>query len=223
MAREHIDRKTLREDAFRDAMFDLVDVAHRHRKTIAAALAGMVAIALTIGAYFLYVRYRAEQLAERFYAAESVLTDAKTDDPVHNVEARKAFQTIADDFPRARQGAVAQLLVARLAWDLQDPTAAEAALKSVLAHKGADAGIQAMANLGLAQVMEQRGSLAEAETYFKALPDQTLQDLKAVGLGRLELARHNPAEARKLYEQAAKRYPPNGLTEWAKTVLSYLP
>ncbi|MBI4084087.1 MAG: tetratricopeptide repeat protein [Candidatus Lambdaproteobacteria bacterium] len=223
MAREHIDRKTLKEDAFRDVMFDLADVAYRHRKTIAALVAGLVVIALTIGGYFLYVRYRAEKLAERFYAAESVLTDAKGDGTVDNVEARKAFQAIADDFPRARLGAVAQLFVARLAWELQDPTAAEAALKSALAHKGGDAGLRAMANLGLAHVMEQRGSLAEAETYYKALPDPTFQDLKAVGLGRLALARHNPAEARKLYEEVAKRYPPNGLTEWAKTVLSYLP
>ena len=223
MAQAHIDRKALKEDAFQDTVFDLVDWAHRHRRVIIAAVSAVVGAVVLGFALYAYSQYSTRRQAEEFYAAEHALSADNVTDAQRRANARQAFSAFVREYPGSALSPVAQMFLARLAWQDGDPAGAESAFRAVLEHGKTEPIARDLATIGLAKLLENQGRMVESQQMLTGLSGDRLEELRQLTLGRIALARNKPDEARKHYEAVAKKYPPTQFSDWAQQVLSHLP
>ncbi len=214
MARYSMDRKALREDAYRDTMFRVVDWAYRQRKWLIGS--GVAVVVVVVGGYGYYYQRQAALQAESaaFYAVEQRAAAATG-------EARAAYEDFLAQYPDSRLAAVAWMNLARIAWKQDDAPAARAAYEAVLAHGSAPAALRDLAHIGLAKLAESAGDYAASAGHYAAVSDQPYASLKAFNLGQLAAARDDAAEARRQFEKVAQEQGEAPLAEWARQHLDY--
>ena len=102
MARDHIDIKELKRDAFREKVFQLAEKVYRHRYWATAAAASVVVVVALIFAYFGYQNYQAKAQSESFYAVERVLNDTTIEQKERDVRAKAALKEFLRASPESQ-------------------------------------------------------------------------------------------------------------------------
>lgn len=222
MAR-NIDRKALKEDAFQDTMFWMIDWVHQRRKWfIGGGVTLLVVVAAGVGTY----QYRQSQLREqtaRFYQAERAARQPELSDAEAVQKARDGYEKFIADYPDSHLTPVAWMHVARLAWRQDDAEGARSAYEAVLGHSATTAAQRDLAHVGLAKLAESQGNLDVSAEQYGAVTDAHYEELKALSLGRIASARNQAEEARRYFEEAARAAPGSMLGEWARQNLDYHP
>lgn len=223
MAKDSIDRKTLKEDAFRDTMFELIHWGYRRRYMLIAAAVILVGLGASALGYQIYTerKIKAETLA--FYHAEKNLEQLDREKPESRKEIREGFEGFLNKFPESSLSPVALMYLAEVDWEDKDYAKTGERYNKVLNHVEASDALKNQSRMGLAKVAEAQGNLEQSEGYLNALTGSAYEDLREFNLGRIALARNKPEEARKYFEKVAKRVPPSSLSEWARQALDYLP
>ncbi|HEX9844505.1 MAG TPA: tetratricopeptide repeat protein [bacterium] len=219
----HIDRKTLKEDAFRDTMFWMIDWVYQRRLWFIAGVSAVLVVAVAGFGYYTYRQSRVKAETGRFYQAERSGSSPDLSEAERQSRARKAYEAFLAEYPSSHLAPVAWMHVARLAWKQGDVEAARKAFQAVLAHGDAPPSQRDLARVGLATLDESQGDLAASAEQYKAIPDHPYQELKALSLGRIASARHQNEEARQYFEKAARAAPGSVLAEWARQNLDYHP
>ncbi len=222
MARNKIDRKSLREDTFQIAAFHLIDHVYQQRaRYIAGAVVVVLLVAAGIGA-LVYQRHQAEARSVAFHEAEQQLGTPPLSDAARQA-AEAAFTTFIAAYPKDRLAAVAQLHLARIAWEAGDLDGAEAAFGDALRVKAAGSALQAIARVGMAKVQEQRGQPQASALLYEELPGAGFSDLRQLNMGRLAVAQDDIEAARRHFQAVRDQRPPSVLSDWAGEALAYLP
>jgi predicted negative regulator of RcsB-dependent stress response len=219
----HLDRKTLKEDAFRDWMFWALDWVYQRRRWFIAGGSALLLVVAAGAGYYYYHRAQVREQTERFYQAERSATNPELEPAERSARARKSYEAFATEFPASPLAPVAWMHVAQLAWEQGDVDAARKAYQAVLARGGVGAPQQDLARIGLAKLDESQGNLAGAAEQVRAVSDTPYEELKALSLGRIASAQQQNAEARQFYEKAARSTSGSELGEWARQNLDYHP
>lgn len=218
-----ITRKAMKDDAFRDTIFWLIDWAYKQRIwLISGGVALLVAVAAGLGMYY-YHEAGLRTETERFYEAERTAGRPDANDTQRAAQGRKAFEAFVKDYPSSDLASVAWMHIAALAWEQKDYGAVRKAYQAVLSDSDSSSAQRDLAHLGLAKLDEQQGHLKEAVKEYKAVSDGPYQELKAFNLGRVAAAEHEDAQARQYFQQAAQAAPGSPLAEWAQQNLTYHP
>jgi predicted negative regulator of RcsB-dependent stress response len=223
MARDGIDRKSLKEDAFRDTMFWMVDWAYQRRSWLIGV--GTLALVVVLGGsgYYLYQGAQSREQALRYFQVERDAQHPNLPEGERIVKARTAYEAFIADYPGAALAPTAWMHLARLAWQQGDPAAARKAFQTVLNHDQAGPALRDIARLGIATLKEQEGDLEASAMEVREISDEPYGVLKAFHLGRLAMERKQPGEARQQFEIASQGDPGSTLAEWARQNLDYLP
>ena len=222
MVKHDVSRKELKEDAFRDSMFWMIQWAFNHRKWIISAVVVLLAGGGSVVGFTLYRQAQVRDEAVAFHQVEDRVRQIK-EEKARNLEGRKAYQAFLETYPQGLLAPEALLTLARLSYEDNKLEDAVGYFERVLAHPSTSTEIRNMARLGLGTLAEVRGDLEKAAEYTRALPEEVYPALKYFLLGRLALAKKDTKEARKNFDEAAKVLPPTILTEWAKQALDFLP
>lgn len=223
MARD-IDRKALKEDAFRDTAFWLIDWAYQRRAILIAA-GTVVLLAVAGGAgYYYYRESMLTQQSERFHEAERAgMAPADLSADESQARVRKAFEGFVAQYPDSPLAPPAWMNVARLAWKASDRDAARAAFQHVRDHPEASPALRNLAQIGLAKLDEAEGRLDQAAAEYQGVSDGIFDELKALSLGRVAALQDKNEEARQYFEKAARGTDGTALAEWARQQLDYHP
>ncbi len=219
----HIDRKALKEDAFRDSMFWTIDWVYQRRQWFIAGVSGVLLVAAAGFGYYYYHRAQLRAQAEQFYQAERSASNPELSDTERQARARKAYDEFLATYPSSRLAPVAWMHLARQAWQTGDLDAARKAFLAVLAHSQTAPAQRDLAHIGLGKLEESQGNLAAAAEQYKAVSEAAFGDLKELSLGRIAAAQQQPEEARQHFEKAARAAPGSQLAEWARQNLDYHP
>lgn len=219
----HLNRKTLKEDAFRDTMFWALDWVYQRRRTfIAVGTAVLLAVASGAG-YYAYDRSQRQAQNQRFHEIERGPQQAELSPEERESRVRKSFEAFAAEYPGSHLTPVAWMHVARIAWRQGDMDGAKQAFQAVLAHGDSKPAERDLAHIGLGNLAESQGDLDAAAAEYEAVSEQPFGELKALNLGRIARARQQDEEAHRQFEKAAKASTGSVLAEWARQNLDYHP
>ena len=219
----HIDRKALKEDAFRDSMFWAIDWVYQRRQWFIAGVSAVLIVAAGGAGYYYYHRSQLRAQAEGFYQAERAGSSPELSEAERQGRARKAYEAFVATHPSSGLAPVAWMHVARLAWKAADLDGARKAFQAVLAHGQTTPPQRDLAHIGLGKLEESQGNLPAAAEQYKAVAEAAFDELKELSLGRIAAAQQQPEEARQHFEKAARAAPGSQLAEWARQNLDYHP
>lgn len=219
----HIDRKTLKEDAFRDSMFWMIDWVYQRRYWFIAGVTGVLVLAVTGFGYYTYRQSQMRAETERFYQAERSGAAPDLSEAERQTRARKAYEAFVAEYPSSRLAPVAWMHIARLAWKQGDAEAARKAFQAVLGNGATTPSQRDLARVGLATLDESQGDLAASAKQYQAVSDSPFEELKALSLGRIASEQNENEQARQYFEKAARGASGSALAEWARQNLDYHP
>lgn len=156
---------------------------------------------------------RQERLAQEASEKYSELMAAVSAAPGENLseEERATAKLIASEIiesrPKSLYGNFAALMMARLAVDSGDLTAAAEHLRHARAN-AANSGIAHVADLRLARLLAAQGNYEEALTLINSSTDEAFQAAYAEARGDIHLAQDQLDLAQTAYEQALATLPP---------------
>lgn len=218
-----IDRKALKEDAFRNTAFWMIDWVYQRRAIfITAALVLVVGFGSAIG-YYQYRQSALETQSLQFHEAERAGVGADLSETESQTRVRAAFQDFLAKHPDSPLAPAAWMHVARLAWKASDTNGARAAFHQVREHSESSVALRNLAIIGLATLDEAQGELDQAAEKYRSVKDGVYDQLKALSLGRVASLQNKPEEARRLFEEAARGTEDSQLSEWARQQLDYHP
>lgn len=223
MARDHLDRKALKEDPYQDAAFWLIDWIYQRRALIGSLVTAVVLVVVAGFAYYFYQRSVDKELAGKFYQAERIQPGSDLTEEQTRESLREGYRAFLKENPQARLAPVAWLNLARFAWEEKEPKTAREAFQAVQAHAKSTQAQQDIARLGIAKIEEAQGNLEASATQYNLLPDQPYEELKAYNLGRIASMRKQSDEARIQFEKAARNSSESSLARWAREQLDYRP
>ena len=223
MAKHHIDRKTLKQDAFRSFGFQLIDHAYRHRLRYSALGAALVVAVVAVMGYMAYERRVLRAQAAAFRELEQHIGGLSGPLADSAPKARTAVEAFISRYPSGPLTPVAWMYMARLAFAQKDWEKAEFAFKQALATAPGGSTVTMQAKVGLAKALEASGRLDESAAIFQELPEERFGDLKALELGRLALQRNDRAAARMQFQAVVNHEPPSVLSERAQEELDFTP
>ena len=223
MVKHEIDKETLRHDAFRETMFGAVGYVLRHQKWFITGGIAVVVLAASIFGGSIYMAHQRQVNSEVYYHAEKLLQDTGTDDKAKLQAAQAGLEKYVKEHPDSAHAPVAWMHIAQLAWRQKDLDRAETAFKSVVDHSKANETTVALASIGLAKLLENRGDYAGSNGLYRELDDEQFADVKAFHLGRIAWLQKNPEEARKQFQSAADKSTLSAVRQWAQDLLSFLP
>jgi len=222
MAR-HIDRKALREDAFRDSAFWLIDWVYQRRVPF-IVLGAVIVLGVAGGTgYYFYRDANLKKQAALFHEAERAGAGGDLSAEEAQATVRKAFGEFLARYPDGPLAPMAWMNVARLAWKAGDPDGARAAFEHVREHPEASPAQRDLAQIGLAQLDEAQGHLDQAAAEYQGVSDTIFSELKALSLGRVAALQNKTEEARQHFEKAARSTDGTELAQWARQELDYHP
>ncbi|HEX3354468.1 MAG TPA: tetratricopeptide repeat protein [Terriglobales bacterium] len=139
-------------------------------------------------------------------------------------EAHKQFQTVVDKYPRTRTAEFARYFVGLTSAQMGDNAAAERALKDVASSHNDD--LAALAKLALAGVYRDTNRTKEAIDLYNGLVAKPTRSVGKV-TAQVELAdtyesSHQPAEAKRIYEQIQRENPASEVAQFATQKLQAL-
>lgn len=222
MAR-HLDRKTLKEDAFRDSMFWALDWVWQRRMWFISGAVTIVLLVVGGFGYYYYHRSVLREQSRQFYEAERATANPELKPEERTNRARKTYEEFIARYPDSALAPVAWMHVARLAWQQNDAGAARKAYEAVLAHPAASEAQRDLAHIGLAKLDESQGKLEASAEQYQAVKGSAYEELKALSLGRIASARNQNEEAHQYFEKAARAGAGSPLADWARQNLDYHP
>jgi len=223
MAKNTVDRKSLKEDAVQDSIFRLIDWVYRHRTlfiTSALALASLAALAVSL--QYMKTQSRLEENLA-FHEAEKLLDAEGKDNLTRLNDSEDAFKKFIDSHGESPLAPAAMMQLARIAWDTEDVAKSERYLMKVLEHPETEATTRSLALSSLGTLSEFRGELDKAAEHYKSIQNDGFPQLKSYHLGRLAAEKSEPNEARKYFDEVVKDQPNSVIGQWAKQLLEYLP
>jgi predicted negative regulator of RcsB-dependent stress response len=232
---QHIPRKQLKKDEFRETLAHGAEAVLSHRQLTAYVVIAATLIALGGFAWRSYSQHQTVKAFAAFDAAMKVfdtpvgppLTPGETTYPDENkkfTEAQKKFAEVASRYPHTRAGQLASYYSALSLERLGKNEDTKKRLEALM--HGGDAEVAAMAKFELAGVDDRTGRGDEAvRLYLELIAKPTALVPKAVAM--LALADHysvsNPSEAAKLYGQIKTDYPDTPMAQEADQALALLP
>jgi tetratricopeptide (TPR) repeat protein len=216
-------RHSLKQDKFSRTIIEKADWTVQHRSvltTVAIALA--VVAAIVVGAWY----YLSSQETKASFALSQALRTSETPIRPANMPAqpgfpsfassteretaaRKQYQEILDKYPHTRSADVARYLRGVSAANLGDYAAAEKDLQTVASVFNKD--LSSMAKFTLASVYRKDKKEAQAIDIYKQLADKPTNTVSKVTvqfeLADLYMAKQQPLEAKRIYEQIQKENP----------------
>ncbi|MGC1684837.1 MAG: tetratricopeptide repeat protein [Candidatus Acidiferrales bacterium] len=236
---EHISRKDLKSDEFRDTLAVGAEAVLSHQKLV--IYIGVVAV-IVLGAFFGWRLYAERQTVKAaaayddamkvFNARVRTATEPAdpgeitfTDENVKFDAAAKKFEAVAQQYPRTRPGQIAAYYAGLSLERLKRNDEAAKWLEQVT-HSGEE-DFTSLARLELAQLDDQTNKQADAEKIYKDLiAHPTVFVPKPVAM--LSLANHyrgmnNNAEASKLYTEIKTEFPDSPIAQQASQIAALLP
>lgn len=235
---QHISRKELKKDEFRDTLSQGANAVLSHRSLSIYILAAAIVVALGFFGWRTYTERQSVKASAAFDDAQKVF-DAPvlgpgdsptpgeptyTDEKTKFSQASSRFADVAAKYPRTHPGQLALFYEALSQEKLENDAQAKKLLQSVI-----DAGNEefaATAKLELAKLDDRAGQPDEAVKLFQDLiAKPTILVPKPVSM--LALADHysvsNPAEAAKFFNQIKSENPDTPIADEATQKLSLLP
>ena len=236
---EHISRKDLKKDEFRDTIAHGAEAVLSHQKL--TIYVGAIVV-VTLATYFglrLYTERQTVKAAAAYDDAMKVFNahvrtagepvDASeptyADDKSKFEDAAKKFESVAQQFPHTRPGEIAAYYAGLSLERLKRNNEAVTWFDKV-AHSGED-DFASLARLELAQLDDELNKSADAEKLYKDLvAHPTVFVSKPVAL--LGLADHyrglkNSADAAKTYNQIKAEFPDSPISQEATQDIALLP
>jgi predicted negative regulator of RcsB-dependent stress response len=234
---EHIDRKDLKKDEFRDTIVHGADAVMSHKTLTTIVVVVAVLIAAAIFGWKTYTEHQTVKAEAAFDAKKVFLapvagsptppipgeTTYPTDQSKYT-EAAQKFATVATTYPHTRPGQLAAYYAALSDEKINKNDDAKKWLQGL-----ADGNVEdfaAMAKYELAQLNDRLGNSDEAlKLYQQLMAKPAVLVPKPVVM--LALAGHyaqkNPTEAAKLYTQIKTDYPDTPIAQQADQGLNLLP
>ena len=223
MARETFNRKTLRQDPFRDTMLNLLEQVSGYRKTVIAVVTVLVVGTGAAFGFYGYSQLVAKRQAELFYKAEKAFVDTSLEDEERLTAAREAFGEFLRAYPDSPLSPFALMILAKIAWEQSDFQEAERKFKAAMEQPRASPTLKNLAKIGQAKLLENMGQFDQSAEIYLSLPESRLADVRDFNLGRIAVAGGRIEEARKHLESVVNRFPRSRVSDWANAVLSFLP
>ena len=232
---QHIPRKQLKKDEFRETLAHGAEAVLSHRQLTTYVVIAAAVIALSGFGWRTYSQHRTVKAFAAFDAAMKVfqtpvgapVTPGETTYPDENkkfTEANQKFTEVAANYPRTRAGQLARYYSALSLEKLEKNDEAKKRLEALA--NGSDLEVAALAKFELAGLYDRTGQGEESVNLYRQLMAKpTALVPKAVTM--LALADHyslkNPAEAAKLYAQIKADYPDTPMAQEADQALALLP
>jgi tetratricopeptide (TPR) repeat protein len=232
---QHIPRKQLKKDEFRETLAHGAEAVRSHQQLTAYLVIAAAVIILGVFGWRAYSERQTVKAFAGFDAAMKIFqapvgvptTPGVTtypDETKKFSEANQKFSEVATKYPHARAGQLASYYSALCLEKLQKNDEAKKRLQSLA--NSSDAEVAAMAKFELAALEDRMGQSEEAVSLYQQLiAKPTALVPKAVAM--LALADHysvkNPSEAAKLYNQIKTDYPDTPMAQEADQALSLLP
>lgn len=236
---EHISRKELKKDEFRDTLAHGAEAVLSHQKF--AIYCGVIAV-VVLGAVFGWRLYAERQTVKAAAAYDDAMKvfDAQvrtaneppdTTEPVYSDDktkfdaAAKKFEAVAQQYPRTRPGQIAAYYTGLSLEREKQNNQAVKWFEQV--SRGNETDFASLARLQLAQLDDEMNKPADAEKIYKdLLANPTVFVSKPVVL--LGLANHyrglnNNADAAKLYNEIKIEFPDSPIAQEAAEDLGMLP
>jgi predicted negative regulator of RcsB-dependent stress response len=235
---EHISRKELKKDEFRETLAHGAEAVLSHRATTVYILIAGLVVALSIFGWKTYTeRQTAKATAAFDLAMKSFTAQIRVagqtpelgqitfaDDTSKYADAAQKFSDVAAKFPRTHPGQLSLYYAALSEEKLNRNDEARKNLQQLIDTNEFD--FAALARFELAQLNDHTGQGDRAAKLYQELLDKpSVLVPKPVVL--LAFAQHyapqNPAEAAKLYNQIKSEYPDTPVAEQADQELALLP
>jgi predicted negative regulator of RcsB-dependent stress response len=235
---EHIDRKDLKKDEFRETIVHGADAVMSHKTLTTVLIAVAVLIAAAIFGWKTYTEHQTVKAEAAFDDAKKVFLapvvgnpqpplpgeTAYPNDQAKYTEAAKKFAEVATTYPHTRPGQLAAYYAGLSDEKLSKNDDAKKWLQG-LADSGPD-DFAAMAKFELAQLNDRLGNADEAvKLYQQLIAKPTVLVPKPTVM--LALASHyaakDPTQAAKLYTQIKTDYPDTPTAQQADKGLNLLP
>ena len=165
-------------------------------------------VVVLVAAIFVGYRMWDERAREKASLAYGLAKIASLDNQGEAAEA--AFQKVADDYPRSRQGLLARLQLAALLRERKQYQGARAQYELVARSSVSSETDQELAKRGVASVLTLEGACAEAIPMWESILEKgslfTSEDLY-ISIADCQEKLGRPADARKTYEELSKKHP----------------
>lgn len=235
---EHISRKELKQDKFRESIEHGAEAVISHKTFATILLALVAAIAVGTGGWRIYTERRDVQASAALDEAMKAYTarvrvpgqPAEAGELSYLSEAEKMqdaaakFGAVADKFPKSNPGLLARYYCALSYEALDRPNQALEHLKKL--EGTSDKELGALARYQTAQIHGRTGKSDEAVKIYRELAERNSVFVPR-GLVLLELAAQlrasNPKEAVDVYARIKREYPDTQLAEQADRGLDLLP
>jgi predicted negative regulator of RcsB-dependent stress response len=234
---DHLSRKELKQDKFRESIEHGAEAVYSHSQAAAILVAVAVAAVLIYGGWKFYndrqtvLASAALDDAMKVYNApirqanvpietgELTFPDTQT----RSQEASPKFAAVAGKFSSTNPGKLARYYEALTLLDLEKQNQALESLKKVVG--GSDKELSAMAQYQMANIYARTGRADDAVKTYRAIAEAKSvlvpRPLVLIELADL-LSQSKPAEATTLYEQIKKEYPSSAVSERADRGLDML-
>jgi tetratricopeptide (TPR) repeat protein len=231
---EHISRKDLKKDEFRDTLAHGAEAVLSHQTILIYGIAGLLVIALAGFAWWTHSQRQSAAAATAFDGAMKTFQQpvgtppvagetSYPDDAKKFTAAAQQFAEIAKKYPHGHAGGVAQYYQALSLEKLGKDEDAKKLLAGL--EPGSD-DVAGMARFELAQLDDRTNQPDQAVALYQKLIDKPIL-LVPKPVAMLALANHysqsNSSEAAKLYQQIKSQYPDTPIAEQADQALSLLP
>ena len=221
---EHLSRKELKQDKFRESIEHGAEAVYSHSQVLAAAVAAVLLVVLVYGGWKFYNDRRTLEASAGLDEAMKIYNAplrtgnqpveageiTYADTQKRSQDASQKFAAVAEKYASTNPGRLARYYLALTLLDLEKQNQSIEELKKLVG--GSDKELSAMAQYQLATVYARTGKTDEAVKAYRAVADSksALVPRPLVLLELADLLRaSNPTEAAALYQQVKKDYPTN--------------
>jgi tetratricopeptide (TPR) repeat protein len=222
---QRFSRKTLKEDEFVEAAFDLGHWIERHWRRMAIAAGAVVAVVLIAAAWASWTAHRREAAGALFGEGFDLLREAEAGGEASRdkyAQALSRFEEAAAKAGGSPLGEVVQFY--RGVTLLRRGDAAEAArVLEEVAGKSSNPVLSSSAQATRAGALEAAGDAAQAEQLWRELSQSKEgifpPDVALLSLGRLLQGQGRASEARQLFQQVVDDHPQSASAMEARRLL----